>query len=129
MDADLEQAIATFNRGEYLAAAEAFEHSQVGADPNLKSLIGALNRIAAALHLRFERGGHRGAINLLAQALATLQDCEPNRAGVDIERLSAEVGAFAEELRTAPRDQSEGLKHRARIFIERRRAPKINRTV
>jgi hypothetical protein len=30
-------------------------------------------------------------------------------------------------VRATPRDERDGLKHRARIFLERRRAPKINR--
>jgi len=127
MDIDLERAIDTFNRGDYFAAAEAFEYSINHADPELKDLIGALNRIAAAFHLRFERGGHRGCLNLLSQALVTLEDCPPEGAGIDLRRLCAEIGAFADELRAAPRDQGEGLRHRARLFVERRRAPKINR--
>jgi predicted metal-dependent hydrolase len=129
MNTEVERAIEVFNRGDYFAAAEAFEYSAIHVDPQHKALVGALNRIAAALHLRFEREGHRGALNLLTQALVTLQDCEPHCAGIDVERLSAEVEAFAEELRAAPRDQAPGLKHRARMFIERRRAPKINRAV
>lgn len=126
-DIDIERAIEVFNRGEYFAAAEAFEYARVDAEPEIKELIGALNRIAAALHLRFERGGYRGALNLLSQALMTLEDFRPARAGIDIERLCAEVGAFAEELRAAPGGESEGLRYRVRIFVERRRTPKINR--
>jgi predicted metal-dependent hydrolase len=124
-----DRAIEMFNRGDYFAAAEAFEHAIANADPDLRELIGALNRIAAALHLRFERGGQRGSLNLFAQALLTLEDYRPARAGIDIdiERLCVEIAAFADELRTAPRDETGGLKHRARLFVERRRAPKINR--
>jgi predicted metal-dependent hydrolase len=127
MKSDIERAIEVFNRGEYFDAAEAFEHALARAEPEVKELIGALNRIAAALHLRFERGGFRGSLNLISQALMTLEDFRPERAGIDIERLCAEVGAFAEELRASPRDESEGLRRRARIFVEKRRAPKINR--
>jgi predicted metal-dependent hydrolase len=129
MKTDIERAIDAFNRGDYLAAAEAFEDSQRGAEPQLKELTGALNRIAAALHLRFERGSSRGALNLLSQALATLQDLRPERAGVDIDRLCSEISAYADELRATPHDQAEGLKRRTRLFIERRRVPKINRTI
>jgi len=122
-----DRAIEMFNRGDYFGAAEAFEHTIANADPDLRELIGALNRIAAALHLRFERGGQRGSLNLFAQALLALEDYRPARASIDIERLCAEIAAFADELRTAPRDETGGLKHRARLFVERRRAPKINR--
>ena len=129
MKTDIERAIDLFNLGDYLAAAEAFEGSQRGADPQAKELISALNRIAAALHLRFERGSSRGALNLLSQALATLQDLRPERSGVDIDSLCSQISAYADELRATSHDQAEGLKHRARLFLERRRAPKINRTI
>jgi predicted metal-dependent hydrolase len=124
-----EGAIEMFNRGDYFGAAEAFEHATADADPDLRELISALNRIAAALHLRFERGGQRGSLNLFAQALLALEDYRPARAGIDVERLCAEVSAFADELRTAPRDETTGLKYRARLFVERRRAPKVNLAV
>ena len=124
----LDDAIAAFNRGEYFDAAELFEKSLAGIDPELKELAGALNRIAAAMHLRFERGGRQATINLLSQALLTLDDMKPARGGIDTARLFDEIYAFTEEIRAAPRDERSGLKHRARIFLERRRAPKINRT-
>ena len=126
MGADLRAAIESFNRGDYFAAAEAFERSGNSADDELKQLTGALNRIAAALHLRFERGGRRGALNLLSQAMLALEDLKPTRAGIDVGRLCDEIEAFADDLRASPRDEGEGLKHRARLFIERRRAPRIN---
>jgi predicted metal-dependent hydrolase len=126
VDADLRAAIESFNRGDYFAAAEAFERSGNSADDDLKQLAGALNRVAAALHLRFERGGRRGALNLLSQASLALEDLKPTRAGIDVARLCDEIAAFADDLRASPRDESEGLKHRARLFIERRRAPRIN---
>ena len=122
-----DRAIEEFNHGDYFAAAEAFDHVLAAAQPDLRDLIGALNRIAAALHLRFERGGRRGSLNLISQALLALEDYRPGRAGIDVERLCAEVAAFAEELRAAPHDETGGLRHRARLFVERRRAPKINR--
>ena len=122
----LDDAIATFNRGDYFAAAEMFEFSVRSADDDLKALITALNRIAAALHLRFERGGRQSSINLLSQAMLSLDDMKPSRGGIDVERLCAELAAYTEEIRSSPRTERDGLKHRARIFLERRRAPKIN---
>jgi hypothetical protein len=123
----LDEAVAAFNRGEYFDAAEMFENSVAGIDPELKDLASALNRIAAAMHLRFERGGRQATINLLSQAMLTLDDMKPTKGGIDTARLFDEVFAFTEEIRAAPRDERSGLKHRARIFLERRRAPKINR--
>jgi len=122
-----DDAVAAFNRGEYFDAAEMFELSVTGVDPQLKDLVAALNRIAAAMHMRFERGGRQSAINLMSQAMLMLEDMKPARGGIDTDRLFEEVYAFTEEIRAAPRDEKSGLKHRARIFIERRRAPKINR--
>ena len=122
----LDDAIATFNRGDYFAAAEMFELAVRSADDDLKALITALNRIAAALHLRFERGGRQSSINLLSQAMLSLDDMKPSRGGIDVERLCAELAAYTEEIRSSPRSERDGLKHRARIFLERRRAPKIN---
>jgi hypothetical protein len=122
----LDEAIATFNRGDYFAAAEMFELAAYAADNELKALITALNRIAAALHLRFERGGRQSSINLLSQAMLSLDDMKPSRVGIDVERLCAELAAYTEEIRSSPRTERDGLKHRARIFLERRRAPKIN---
>jgi hypothetical protein len=125
-DAPLDNAIAAFNRGAYFDAAEMFERiAAEAAEDDLKALVGALNRIAAALHMRFERGTRRGTINLLSQAMLALDDLKPARAGLDIERLYAEVHALTEEIRASPRDESAGVRRRARIFLERRRAPRI----
>ena len=123
----LDDAIAAFNRGEYFDAAEMFELAARTANNDLIAIAGALNRIAAALHLRFERGGRQSSINLLSQAMLSLDDLKPAHAGIDVERLCAELAAYTEEIRSSPRAERDGLKHRARIFLERRRAPKINR--
>jgi predicted metal-dependent hydrolase len=124
----IDEAIEAFNRGEYFDAAEKFELVTRAADNDrdLKDLASALNRIAAALHLRFERGGRQSSINLLSQAMLALDDMKPTRRGIDVERLCAEFAAYTEEVRATPRSERDGLKHRARIFLERRRAPKIN---
>ncbi len=127
MNEKFQQAIEVFNRGEYFDAAERFEYAAATLDDELKALAGALNRIAAALHLRFERGGRQAAVNLLSQAMLLLDDMKPERGGINIERLYAELHAYTEEIRATPRDERYGLKHRARLFVERRRAPRIER--
>lgn len=128
MHDDLKRAIDTFNRGEYMAAGEMFEVAIRAVDSDLKPVVEALNRVAAALHLRLERGGRQGAINLLSQAMLTIDDLKPARGGIDLERLYNEISAFTDDLRATPRDERDGLKHRARLFIERRRAPRIKLT-
>ncbi len=127
--ASIEDAIAAFNRGAYFEAAEMFEAAAraAGKEDESKGLIVALNQIAAAFHLRFERGGRQASINLMSQAMIALDDMKPARGGIDVERLCVELAAYTEEVRATPRDERDGLKHRARIFLERRRAPKINR--
>jgi hypothetical protein len=127
LPAPIDDAIAAFNRGAYFEAAEMFETAAREANDDLKALIVAFNQISAALHLRFERGGRQASINLMSQAMIALDDLKPARGGIDVERLSAELAAYTEEVRATPRDERDGLKHRARIFLERRRAPKINR--
>ena len=126
IEAALEAAIDTFNRGDFFAAAELFERACNAAGDDLKVLAGALSRIAAAMHLRFERGGRQSSINLMSQAMIILEDLKEARTGIDIERLRVELAAYTEEVRSTPRDERDGLRHRARIFLERRRAPKIN---
>lgn len=128
MDGEFDQAIAAFNRGRYFEAAERFEHALGEPACEVREMAGALGRVAAALHLRFERGGRQAAVNLFSQALLTLEDFRPARAGIDVERLCAELTAMADEIRASPREEREGLRYRARLFVERRRAPKINRT-
>ena len=128
MDDEFDQAIATFNRGHYFEAAERFEHALGDAGPDRNEIAVALGQVAAALHLRFERGGRQAAVNLLSQALLTLDDLRPTRVGIDVERLCVELTAMTDEIRSSPREEREGLRYRARLFVERRRAPKIKRT-
>ncbi|HTQ26375.1 MAG TPA: hypothetical protein VMI09_16925 [Candidatus Binataceae bacterium] len=126
MDDEFDQAIAAFNRGEYFAAAERFEHVLAASGSDVRDMARALGRVAAALHLRFERGGRQATVNLLSQALLTMEDFRPAHAGIDVERLCVELTAMADEIRASPREEREGLRYRARLFVERRRAPKIN---
>ena len=127
MNSHLEAAIEEFNRGAYFTAAELFENAATASDDAGKTFAIALNRIATGLHLRFERGGRQAAINLFSQAMLTLDQMKPSRDGVDIDALLTELHAYTEELRATPKDEGEGMKHRARLFLERRRAPKIKR--
>jgi len=127
MHAELKQAIAVYNRGQYFEASERFESAAASVEPELKEMVLALNRVAAAMHMRFHRGGRQSAINLLSQAMLALEDFKPARGGIDVERLFREISAFTEEIRKTPRGEPAGVRHRARLFIERRRAPRIHR--
>jgi predicted metal-dependent hydrolase len=122
----LREAIDSFNRGDYFAASEQLEMLGYDAAQPLKDVIGALHRVAVGLHLRFSRGGRQATINLLSQAMMALEELRPSRAGIDIERLCNELAAYTDEIRASQRQYEAGaLRHKARLFIERRRAPKI----
>lgn len=122
----LREAIATFNRGDYFAASEQFEAAVRDASEPLRDLVGALHRIAAGLHLRFARGGRQSTINLLSQAMISIEDLRPSRAGIDLERLYNELAAYTDEIRASKNEHDAGaLRHKARLFVERRRAPTI----
>ena len=122
----LREAIRSFNHGDYFAASEQLEAVGHGAQEPLKDVVGALHRVAAGLHLRFARGGRQSTINLLSHAMMALDELRPARAGIDLERLYNELAAFVDEVRASPREHEAGaLKHRARLFLERRRAPRI----
>jgi hypothetical protein len=123
----LDEAIDAFNRGGYFEAAEMFEYAGRDCSDELLVLAQSFNRVAAALHLRFERGGRQAAINLMSQAMAALDDLRPERAGLDIDGLCIELHAFTEEIRATPREPAAGIGGRAKMFLERRRAPKIRR--
>jgi predicted metal-dependent hydrolase len=86
-----------------------------------RAFLEALVQVAAALHLRLRRGAHRGALNLLEQAVVRLDDHRPARMGVDVEALCRESEAYIESLRRAA-----GRKRPA--WLERFRVPQI-RTV
>ncbi len=122
----LRDAIGAFNRGDYFAASERFEYAGQDAPEPLKDVIAALHRIAAGLHLRFARGGRQATINLLSHAMMSLDELRPVSVGIDVERLYHELSALTDEIRSSPSEfQAGALRHRTRLFVERRRAPKI----
>lgn len=98
MNEEFHHAVVLFNRRAYFESHEIWEEIwRVSAERD-KQFLGALIQIAAALHLRFERGGGRGTRNLLVQALTTLEEYRPSFYGIDIERLYVEVGSYAERV-------------------------------
>jgi uncharacterized protein len=112
-----EHGVASFNRRAYFEAHEVWEDLWQTAAARDKNFLGALIQLAAALHLRFERGGGRGTRNLLVQALTTLEDFRPNFLGVDVDRLYSELSSYAE--RVEEKKQSEAS------WLDRWLAPRI----
>ena len=98
MDDKLAEGIERFNRRAYFQAHEAWEDLWHDADATEKKFLGAMIQVAAALHLRFERGGSRGSRNLIVQAIAALEDFQPEHGGIDVARFHRELVAYAERL-------------------------------
>jgi len=117
MTESFERAVTLFNRRAYFESHEVWEELWREAEEREKKFIGALIQMAAALHLRFERGGGRGTRNLLVQAMTALEDFRPDFHGVDVERLYAELKTYAE--RVEERKESEAG------WLDRWLAPKI----
>jgi predicted metal-dependent hydrolase len=93
-----ERGVTSFNRRAYFEAHEIWEDLWQTAPPRDKNFLGALIQLAAALHLRFERGGGRGTRNLLVQSLTALEAFRPAFLGVDVDRLYTELSAYAERV-------------------------------
>lgn len=92
-----------FNRGRYFEAHEHWEVAWRTAEGGDRGFLESLVQLASGLHLRVERGGTRGTEHLLARALVGLDDYRPAAHGVDVERLTTEVGAYLDRLRAARR--------------------------
>jgi len=112
-----ERGVSLFNRRAYFESHEVWEDIWNVAEDRERKFLGALIQMAAALHLRFERGGGRGTRNLLVQALTALEDYRPTHYGVDVERLYVELAAYTERV--------EERKESAAGWLDRWLAPKI----
>lgn len=112
-------AVALFNRRDYFGAHEVLEEvwARVGAEE--RPLYEAMIRIATALHLRLNRGGQRGSVNLLQQALVRLEDLRPECGHIDTAALYDDVSAYLERLRVHPGPAT---------WLERFRVPTIQVT-
>jgi predicted metal-dependent hydrolase len=106
-----------FNRGRYAAANELWEAAWRDAPATDRGFLEGLVQLAAALHLRTRRGGTRGAVHLLSQALVGLDEYAPTAHGVDIEKLLAEFSTYLDVVKAANRP------HR---FADRWAVPRIH---
>jgi len=117
----LQEAIALFNRRSFFEAHEVLEDAWREVPESDRVLYETLIRLAAALHLRLNRGGRRGTVNLLQQALVHLDDLRPEAAGVDTAALYDDVAAYVERLRAEP-GAAAGWRERFRVPRIRLRA-------
>jgi len=117
-EAKVSQAIGRFNERDFLAAGELFEAIWREAGEGERPLYEAMVRMAAALHMRLDRGGFAGSKNLLQQALVRLDDLRPECARIDTEKLYADLTTYLERLRA---------NRAGPTWRERRLLPKIKR--
>lgn len=92
-----------FNRRRYLSAQQVWEEAWRAAEGANRSFLEALVQLACGLHLRTRRGGQRGAEHLIAQALVTLDEYQPETHGVAVTTLIAEVGVYLDRIRQEKR--------------------------
>ncbi|MBI4515627.1 MAG: hypothetical protein HY699_07405 [Deltaproteobacteria bacterium] len=117
MPPELRTAIKLYNQGEYLESQMSFEAALPAlAEPD-RALAKALLLLAGAMHLHFHRGGGRGTLNLLRQALVTLDDFRPAHLGIAVDELFEAVQAYLEDLESRP--------SRSPRFIDRWLVPRI----
>jgi hypothetical protein len=112
----IRRAVGLFNRRDFFAAHVVLEEVWRDTEAELRPFYEAIIRIATALHLRMHRGGRRGTVNLLQQALVRLDDLRPVCAAVDTAALYDDVAAYVEHLRATPGPAS---------LLERFRLPRI----
>jgi predicted metal-dependent hydrolase len=97
---DLREAVALYNRGDYLTAQEHLEEVYAGlADERDRALLKGLAAVACAMHLHFRRGGGKGVLNLLRQSLFLLDELRPSHAGVQVEELWDALDAYLADLK------------------------------
>ncbi len=117
MQPKLKQAVRLFNRREYFDSHQVLEEVWQEADTADKAFYEALIRLATGLHMRFNRGGSQGAINLLTQALMRLEDFRPTSHGIDVARLYRDIDAHVTDLKAEEKPKVG--------FFERWKVPRI----
>ena len=117
MHPKLKEAVRLFNRREYFDSHQVLEEVWQEADTADKTFYEALIRLATGLHMRFNRGGSQGAINLLTQALMRLEDFRPTSHGIDVARLYRDIDTHVTDLKAEDKPKVG--------FFERWKVPRI----
>jgi len=116
-DEALWRAVRLYNSGDYLACQELLEEIDRACAEERKPLVRALAMLSCGMHLHFNRGGGRGALNLMRQSLVLLDDLRPAAAGVATGELYEALLAYVQELQDRDKPGA--------IFFDRWLAPKI----
>jgi len=114
--AAVRRGVRLFNRGRYLSAQQMWEEAWRQAPVDDRAFLEGLVQLAGGLHLRTRRGATRGALNLMKQALITLDDYRPAVHGLDVEALVRDFNAYVEWVTELRRP------HR---FLDRLRIPRL----
>lgn len=96
---DFFRALDLYNRGDYLDCQERLEEVYRASDEADQPLVRALLMLACGMHLHFNRGGGRGALNLFRQCLVTIDELRPECQGVEVGELYNALLAYVEDLR------------------------------
>lgn len=110
-------AVDRYNRGDHLDAQEALEGLFNALPADDQPLVRALMILATAMHLHFRRGGGRGVLNLIRQAMVILDELGPEREGVATGELFEAAQAYLQEL--------ESRRKPGARFLDRWLAPRI----
>jgi predicted metal-dependent hydrolase len=86
------EGVALFNQGLWFEAHEVLERAWLDEPTPLRRLYQGILQVGVGLH-HARRGNLRGALNLLDRGMSLLAAFEPERLGVDVERLVREAGA------------------------------------
>lgn len=94
----LGRAIEMYNRGRFFECQAVLEELHNACDDEHRPLVRSLTMMACGMHIHFQRGGGRGALNLLRQSLVILDDLRPHACGVATGPLYEELFAYVEDL-------------------------------
>ena len=101
--AAVRRGVRRFNLGRYLSAHQVWEAVARDAAVEERAFLEGLIQLATGMHLRTRRGGTRGAVHLLSQAMVSLDDYRPQAYGVDVERVLTEFTSFIDWLKQIDR--------------------------
>lgn len=88
----LAEGVRLFNQGRWFEAHEVLERAWLDESSGLRSLYQGILQVGVGLH-HARRGNLRGALSLLDRGMALLAPFEPQRLGVDVERLVRDAAA------------------------------------